>query len=406
MRAGELADCAAALDAAAADRARCAVRLAGAARSRTPAVPAPASAAVTAVGSAREFSVETSAVATAPSAGRTPGEKLEVRYDGDIEFTDDDTDVKSAVARRLPADQGRQLGWCAGRSSSRADAARHASRAGSGSDRPRSRSSPKAVSWLAQALPRFIRQTGARRTGAGRAYPEGQGPTGVLAEISLIEGSWAKRVYFSELLNSGSLDAPDARAQVVTQAGREIDSDFELASLLIGSADRFSARRRHAAGVLRRGPQHRLRLRDASRPVGGAQARSRSAPRSCAESPRREHGDRLRLRGSVAARPGRARLQPLDGTARAAFFKALGHRRERLRAPPRADRARRADRPRRRCRPQAMLESASEPSAPTSSMASFLVRRREAASDRRRACASRSSARWTTSTRRSSADAC
>ena len=61
-----------------------------------------------------------------------------------------------------------------------------------------------------------------------------KGPSGVLAEIGLIEGSWGKRVYFTELLKSPGLDAATVR-QVLDQAGRQIDSDFELASLLISS---------------------------------------------------------------------------------------------------------------------------------------------------------------------------
>ena len=66
-----------------------------------------------------------------------------------------------------------------------------------------------------------------------------KGPSGVLAEIGLIEGSWAKRVYFTELLQSPGLDAATVR-QALEQAGRQIESDYELASLLI-SSDRLLA---------------------------------------------------------------------------------------------------------------------------------------------------------------------
>src|SRR6185295_6752722 len=54
----------------------------------------------------------------------------------------------------------------------------------------------------------------------------------------LIEGSWAKRRYFTELLKTGPLD-PAAIRQALVQAGKEIDSDFELASFLIDSGDRL-----------------------------------------------------------------------------------------------------------------------------------------------------------------------
>ena len=51
-------------------------------------------------------------------------------------------------------------------------------------------------------------------------------------EGQLIEGSWGKRVYFRELLQTAPLD-PATLRQLLVQAGREIDSDFELASLLV-----------------------------------------------------------------------------------------------------------------------------------------------------------------------------
>ena len=96
---------------------------------------------------------------------------------------------------------------------------------------------PEGRAWLSQALPRFIRQTGIGAAGRVARILKAKGPSGVLAEITLIEGSWAKRVYFTELLKSPGLDAATSR-QALEQAGRQIDSDFELASLLI-SADRL-----------------------------------------------------------------------------------------------------------------------------------------------------------------------
>ena len=98
---------------------------------------------------------------------------------------------------------------------------------------------PEGRAWLSQALPRIIRQTAIGAPGRVARILKAKGPSGVLAEITLIEGSWAKRVYFTELLKSPGLDAATSR-QALEQAGRQIDSDFELASLLI-SADRLLA---------------------------------------------------------------------------------------------------------------------------------------------------------------------
>jgi hypothetical protein len=96
---------------------------------------------------------------------------------------------------------------------------------------------PEGRAWLTEFLPRFIRQSGIGAPERVARILKSKGVAGVLAEISLIEGSWSKRRYFGELLNTATLD-PAAVRQVLVQAGREIDSDFELASLLI----RFNGR--------------------------------------------------------------------------------------------------------------------------------------------------------------------
>jgi beta-lactamase regulating signal transducer with metallopeptidase domain len=163
-------------------------------------------------------------------------EKLEVNYRGTIEFTDDDTDVKSlSPGGWLRIKDGR---WIGSRTVEfTADSAGTISRrywVGS-SERP---FEPDGRQWLAQALPRFIRQTGLGAPARVARILRTKGVPGVLAEISLINGSWAKRLYFTELLQTATLDGTTA-AQVLAQAGREIDSDFELASLLIASADRL-----------------------------------------------------------------------------------------------------------------------------------------------------------------------
>ncbi|HEV3485268.1 MAG TPA: hypothetical protein VG106_07665, partial [Vicinamibacterales bacterium] len=95
---------------------------------------------------------------------------------------------------------------------------------------------PEGRQWLAQVLPRFIRQTGIGAERRVARILKASGASGVLAEISRIEGGWAKRVYFKELVRQERPDAATAR-QILTQAGREIDSDYELASLLLESAD-------------------------------------------------------------------------------------------------------------------------------------------------------------------------
>ena len=164
------------------------------------------------------------------------GEKLSVSYDGAIEFTDDDTDIKSlSPGGTLKIKEG---GLLPSRTVEfRADASGKIERrfwVGS-SERP---FEPEGRQWLATALPRFIRQTGIGAPARVQRILRQKGPEGVLAEIALIDGSWAKRLYFTELLKADKLD-PQIVERALTQAAHEIDSDFEMASMLIGSADRL-----------------------------------------------------------------------------------------------------------------------------------------------------------------------
>ncbi len=168
------------------------------------------------------------------------GEKVEIRYDGEVEFTDDDTDVKRLTpggSLRI-RDGGMMTSLLGGHTAEFiADNSGNITRrfwVGS-SERP---FDPEGRKWLASVLPRFIRQSGIGASARVARILKSKGPAGVLAEIALIDGSWGKRKYFSELLKTGSLDAATIR-QVLEQAGREIDSDFELASLLVENSDRL-----------------------------------------------------------------------------------------------------------------------------------------------------------------------
>jgi beta-lactamase regulating signal transducer with metallopeptidase domain len=185
-----------------------------------------------------------SAAALQGSAGRNQvtmswsnnGEKLEVKADGEVEFTDDDTDVKRlSPGGALRLKDGGFLPTHTIEFT--ADTSGVVSRRFwlGMSERP---FEPEGRLWAAKMLPRIIRQTGIGAAARVARIYKAKGTAGVLAEISLIDGSWGKRTYFTQLLKTATLDAASAR-QVLAQAGREIDSDFELASLLIDSADKL-----------------------------------------------------------------------------------------------------------------------------------------------------------------------
>jgi beta-lactamase regulating signal transducer with metallopeptidase domain len=251
------------------------------------------------------------------------GERMEVRFDGEAEFSDDDADVsKMSPGGLLRIKEGGMLGgfFASHTVEVTADGSGNITRRfwTGWSERP---FDPEGRQWLARYLPRFIRQTGFGARARVARILKAKGPAGVLAEISLIEGSWGKKTYFTELLKTATLDAATVR-QVLTQAGREIDSDFELASLLIDSADKllvddgtrqayFEAARtiqsdfemaRVYKSALKRGPTSSPLLAailDASRGIDS-------------------DFEEATLLVQVA------RLQPLDNITRAPFFSALG----------------------------------------------------------------------------------
>jgi beta-lactamase regulating signal transducer with metallopeptidase domain len=245
-------------------------------------------------------------------------EKLDVRYDGDVEFAADDSDVtRMSPGGYLKISDG---GWLSGRTVEfRADGSGRIERrfwVGS-SEKP---FEPDGRRWLADSLPRLIRQTGIGAASRVARFLKAGGPPAVLAEISLIEGSWAKRVYFSELLKASSLDAA-TRARVLAQAGREIDSDFELASLLIASMDQLIAddttRKAYLDAARSIGSDFELR-----RVLSSALARVATSPGLLASL--------LDASASIDSDFEEASLlvqvsksHALDGAARGAFFKAL-----------------------------------------------------------------------------------
>ena len=163
------------------------------------------------------------------------GETLEIKYDGEFEFTDDDTDMKRmSPGSNLRISDG---GWFRGKSVEfTADPSGNITRRYWVGSSERSFDT-EGRQWLSQMLPRFIRQSGIGAKARAARIFKAQGASGLLAEIGKIEGSWGKRVYYTELLKM-NIDANTVRT-VLTQAGKEIDSDYELASLLIEGGDRF-----------------------------------------------------------------------------------------------------------------------------------------------------------------------
>jgi beta-lactamase regulating signal transducer with metallopeptidase domain len=250
------------------------------------------------------------------------GEKLEVRYDGEVEFADDDTDVKrlSPGGSLRIRDGGMMTSLLGGHTVEfTADGSGNVTRrfwTGS-TERP---FDPEGRKWLSSVLPRFIRQTGIGAPARVARILKAKGPAGVLAEISLIEGSWGKRKYFTELLKNGPVDAATVR-QVLVQAGRELDSDFELASFLIENSDKLLVddASRQAYFDAARSIESDFEMR---RVFSGLLKHGPLSPTLLASLLATSHNidsdfEEASLLTDVA------KLQPLDNTTRPAFFSAL-----------------------------------------------------------------------------------
>ena len=247
------------------------------------------------------------------------GEKVEVNFRGEFEFSADDTDV----ARMSPGGYLRLRhgkGWILSGHTVEfsADSSGAISRrfwVGS-TEHP---FEPDGRTWLATMLPRFIRQSGIGAPARVARIHKTGGVTGVLAEVSRIEGSWAKHIYLTELTKLG-LGAADLQ-RVFSQAGAEIDSDFELASFLVSSNKLIAedgARRAYLEAARSIGSDFELARVLKSLIKGGPVA----APIATGLLETSTSIDSDFEEATLLVEF--ARQQTIDAAARAPFFKALG----------------------------------------------------------------------------------
>ena len=89
--------------------------------------------------------------------------------------------------------------------------------------------------WLAKLVLDAVRQGGFGAEKRVRTILGQRGVAGVLAEIDQIQGDYAKRIYYEQLLRQANLDAAGLR-DVLRQMARNISSDYEQAQLLTAVA--------------------------------------------------------------------------------------------------------------------------------------------------------------------------
>jgi len=93
-----------------------------------------------------------------------------------------------------------------------------------------------AQEWFTSLLPLVFRTTGFQAEERATRILEREGVTGLLQEISFVRSDYVARKYFEVVLTRTDLTERQLR-DIVSQAGRELDSDYELAELLIHVAE-------------------------------------------------------------------------------------------------------------------------------------------------------------------------
>jgi len=167
------------------------------------------------------------------------GKTLKVQGKGRVEFTDDDSDLKSIEpGGRFVVETSN--GWFSWFNSSRfeAIAAKDGSIARTYMIDGKTVPDAEGRAWLARTLPELVRELAlGADTRVGRILAR-SGPDGVLAEIGRIKNGWARHVYFVQLFEQANLDSATL-ARSLRQAGEQVDSDFARAVVLKKAAERF-----------------------------------------------------------------------------------------------------------------------------------------------------------------------
>lgn len=247
------------------------------------------------------------------------GNKLEVKYSGAFEFTDDDSDIRQiSDGGYIKISDGNWIG-------------RHSveirERGGqldrryfvNASERP---FDPDGRAWLKENLPRFVRNTGIGAPARVARFIRTGGVAAVVAEIGRVDSTYVKGLYYRELFKQATL-TPEQYRDVMVQASTTMrSSDYELAQLLISIADKIpsddasrAAYFRAASGI---GSDYELRRVYSTMlkrgPVG---SQTLGAILEHTASIQSDYELSELLRQIVSQ-------QPLDEKNRAAFFRAVG----------------------------------------------------------------------------------
>jgi hypothetical protein len=161
------------------------------------------------------------------------GERMRVVFEGKPEFNDDYTDIRDVSVGgyvRVEEDLAGQSRRYEVRRNSSGELERKYYV--NGSLRPIDQ---EARVWISKFVLNAVRQSGIDADKRVQSIFRKSGVNGVLDEIALVGGSYAKRIYFQSLLKTTSLDTAQMQ-RVLHEAARQINSDYEQAQLLIDVA--------------------------------------------------------------------------------------------------------------------------------------------------------------------------
>jgi hypothetical protein len=157
--------------------------------------------------------------------------RVEVRYTGAIAVSDDDRDILEITPRDYLSIIEEGFGFGVAKKlelRGRADKTIERKYIVDGRETPYE---PEGKAWLEEMLPDVVRRSGLAAQARLERILKAQGVAGVLAEISLLESDFVKRVYFSILFEKANLAGADL-AQAISHAGQTVSSDYELGQLL------------------------------------------------------------------------------------------------------------------------------------------------------------------------------
>ena len=161
---------------------------------------------------------------------------LQVKAEGALEFTEDQTDIRSITPKGYLLIKERR-GLTVRKFEAVQGPDGTLTRSYYLRGRPR-QMDEEARAWLARVLPEVIDGTGIGASTRAQKLLKQRGTPGVLEEIAHLKSDRIKVLYFKELFQSGNLSSQELQ-QAAQQVSRQISSDGEKASLLSEVADLY-----------------------------------------------------------------------------------------------------------------------------------------------------------------------